>query len=582
MSEPSSPVPGSRGYHRGVMRAVDLLWDNRPDEAEKILLRKKDHNPRWAIEWAYVMCVRGLMSASNENREAMLDRFQHADGLATKVKYTVPEEDEDDADDIIAAAEADGQTLTDDEKKRIQKERAKALEKQREKDKAAYKKGAASHVATNWKLECDVIYADALFVRSIVQLTLNSYFKGGVNLRKTWGCFYALQQEVEKDTEGIIPNDIAQAIKYGCGVFYAYLALVPAGLMKLLSAIGFISDKELGEQYLTEVFESDTIRTPQAALVLCTYYLFLPTGLGNVKTTLSKAKVVLDKMNAKYPNNSYFWGYLNFYHRKSGNTAEAVEAITKASSNAEAAGQKPTLLTYLLGDTLYMDLQFERAKVHYETLLEHLENTGETFAYTGQVVISLASCYIMLGDNETAVKWLKRVQSMFNPKSKQDANSPKYAARVLKEQRLLPLTPVYVLYINRDLAHMKEDHVEKLRACLKDVTEGKDLSPPEVTGMFNLFQGVMFKNTGKTESARQTFNKIFEIEKKLSSDSLVLPYCYYEVGELEYRAGNYAEAKRLFDKGQNLKGDGHETLANRYSIAQKQLKREMKEKGMSA
>ena len=578
--EPMSPVPGAAGYHGSVQKAIDLVWDNRGDEAEKILAIKKETNPRWALEWANCMMVRGLMSASNEGREAMLDRFQHADNLATKVKYSVPEEEDDDWDDIVAAAEEDGVTSEED-KKRLAKERAKKADKQREKDKKDFKKGDAGRDAQNWKLECDVIYADALLVRSVVQLTLNSYFKGGVNLRKTWGCFYALQQELERDTDGTIPRDVAMAIKYGCGLFYAYLALVPAGLMKLLSAIGFISDKELGEQFLTEVFKSNTIRTPQAALVLCTYYLFLPTGLGNVKDTLAKAKVVLDTMNEKYPNNSYFWGYLNFYHRKSGNTAEAVDAITRAAGNAERAGQKPTLLMYLHGDTLYMDLQFERAKTQYESLLAHLETSKETFAYTGQVIISLAACYAMLGDDENAMKCMKRVQSAYNPKSKQDANSPKYAARVLKEPRLLALTPVYVLYINRDLAHMKSDHVDKLRAAMTAATASKDLSPPEVQAMYNLFEGVMNKNTGKPDEARAAFGKIMENEKKLAADSLVLPYCYYEVGELEYRAGDYEKAKQLFEKGSQLKGDGHETLANRYAIAQKQLKREMKEKGLA-
>lgn len=576
---PASPVPGARGYHRTVQKAVDLIWNNQGEEAERILSTKKDTNPRWALEWANCMCIRGLMSASNEVREAMLDRFQHADGLATKTKYTVPEEDEDDIDALLAAAEQD-HALNDKERERIRKEREKALEKQREKDKDNFKKGG-DRITQNWKLECDVIYADALMVRSVVQLTLNSYFRGGVNLRKTWGCFYALQQEVEKDSEGAIPREIAMAIKYGCGVFYAYLALVPAGLMKLLSAIGFISDKELGEQYLTEVFQSDTIRTPQAALVLCTYYLFLPTGLGDVKATLAKAKVVLDKMNEKYPNNSYFWGYLNFYHRKLGHTAEAVDAITKASRNAEAAGQKPTLLTYLYGDTLYMDLQWDNARVQYEKLLQHLENTGDSFAYTGQVVISLAACYVMLGDTESAMRWLKRVNSMFNPKSKQDANSPKYAARVLKEPRLLPLMPIYVLYINRDLAHMEADHVEKLRESTAAILKTRDSSEPETEAMYNLFDGVMKKNTGKTDDARYAFALIFAKEKRLAKDSLVLPYAYYEQGELEYRAGNYQEAKALFEKGCGLQGDGHETLANRYAIAQKQLKREMKEKGLA-
>ena len=577
---PMSPRSAEINLHTGVSRAVDLMWDNKPDEAEKILEKKKDTNPRYALEWAHTLL--GLMSASNEQRESMLSRFQHADNLATANKYGEPmmEFDEDVDQAMMDAANEDMSQLSDKEKAKLQK----AQEKQREKDKEEYKKRvkAAAKSGENagnlWKLECDVIYADALLVRSIVQLTLNSYMRGGINLRKTWGCYNALMAEVEKDKDDEITPEVKNNIKYGCGVFYTYLALVPAGLMKLLSAIGFISDKELGEQYLTDVLNSDTIRTPFAALVLCTYYLFLPTGLGNVNTTLSKAKIVLDKMNEKYPNNSYFWGYLNFYHRKRGETQEAVAAIEKASANALAANAVPTLLRYLLADTLYMDLQFAEAKAKYTAVLDLLEESGETFAYTGQIVISLAACNVMLGDKAAAVTWLKRVNSMYNPKSKQDANSPKFATRVLNDLKLLPLIGVYVLYINRDLAHMQPAQVDKLNVALTEVTKDEDMTSFEVRGMYKLFQGVMHKGCKRPDEAREAWQEVMGFEKKLSSSSAVLPYLYYEMGELEYRQGDLPKAKQYFDKGAALKGDGHETLANRYSIASKQLKREMAEK----
>eukprot|EP00388_Colpodella_angusta_P007826 GDKJ01021847.1.p1 GENE.GDKJ01021847.1~~GDKJ01021847.1.p1 ORF type:complete len:468 (+),score=63.07 GDKJ01021847.1:176-1405(+) len=407
---------------------------------------------------------------------------------------------------------------------------------------------------------------------------MNSYLKGGINLRKAWGCYYALMQTVEKDAGKSVPEELRLNIMCGTGTFYTYTSLAPGSLMKLLSAIGFISDKELGEQYLTEVFKSNSIRAPYAALVLCTYYLFLPTGLGNVDDTLSKAKVVLDAMNARFPDNTHFLGYLNFYHRKRGEVKEAVQAIVRANANAEKAKDgSPLLLRYLYADTLYMNLQFEDAKQKYIEVLDSIVKEKVTFGYTGQVVMNLAACYMMTGDDATAMQWLKKVGSMYNPKSKQDANSPKFSAKVVSEPRLLPLLGVYMLYINRDLAHMHGDHVDHLRKELFRVCEGRDMSPPEVTGMFQLFHGVMYKAAGQKDEAVAEWQKTVSNEKKLSSDSMVLPYTYYEMGELEFRRGNHALAKTLLEKGSQLKGDGHETLANRYSIALKQIKRAMKE-----
>ena len=582
--------PASR-LHRGVEDAVHMVWNNRYDEAEMILESKRTSNPRYALEYANLFLIKGLMNASNEKREALLGLFKEADGLASKTKYgqpMVPDSSDEEDEDIARSAETDvsGAELTEKDRKKIEKLKQDEAKKQREKEKEAFKRAqkeaskTGQPVDVSWKLECDVIYADALLVRSLVQLAMNSYLKGGINLRSTWGYYYALMQDVEKDTAGLIPRELVMNIKYGCGTFYTYLALVPAGLMKLLSAIGFISDKELGEQYLTEVFKSETIRSPFAALVLCTYYLFLPTGLGNVEETLAKAKIVLETMNARYPDNTYFHGYTNFFHRKRGETKEAVEAIVLAATNAEKAGCVPLLLRYLHADTLFMDLQFGAARTKYMELLKTLEDAKETFAYTGQVVLSLAACNVMLGDDATGITWLKKVGSMYNSKSKQDSNSPKYAARVLSELKLLPLIGVYILYINRDLAHMKAAHAERLMGELRRVTAGKDLASPECSGMLNLFTGVITKGCGRKDEAMVEWDKNVALEKKLSSDSMVLPYTFYEMGELEYRRGNLPRAKQLFEKGQSFKGEGHETLSNRYSIALKQLKRVMAEKGI--
>ncbi|EPY23651.1 tetratricopeptide repeat domain 39B [Strigomonas culicis] len=413
-------------------------------------------------------------------------------------------------------------------------------------------------------------------MRAILQLMMNSYLKGGINLRKAWGCFHSLTTIVEKDTDNRIPYDIKMCVKYGTGVFYTFLALVPANLMKLLSIIGFISDKDLGEQYLNEVFESNTIRSPYAALTLCTLYLFLPTGLGNVEVTLSRAKVILDRMNERFPNNTYFNGYANFYHRKRGETQAAVEAITLADKNAERAGIVPLLIRYLHADTLFMDQNWAGALERYLAILAHLEKTKEKFAYTGQITLSVAACYVMLGNDGEGMLWIKKVNSMYNPKSKNDSNSPKFSNRVIANPAFA-LTGVFMLYINRDLAHMNAEQGRRVMSELNRVTAGKDLSGPEAENMLLLFKGVIEKGCDDTKEALVCLRKIIANEKTIAQDSMILPFTYYELAELEYHKGHMEEAKYLFEKGLKIKGDGNETLSNRYAIAMKQLKRKMQE-----
>lgn len=563
------------GIHKGVEKAVYMIWNNQFKEAEAILKRKKDTNPRYALEWSHISVIRTLMTSTNDEREALLDLFKAADSLASSTKYNEPlfseseSELDSDGEDNEHSQEVSGGKKTS---KGERKKKKKAFKARR---KAAAKKGESFD--ESWKLECDVIYAESLLLRSILQLMMNSYLKGGINLRKAWGHYYSLIQLVEKDVDGNIPQELKMCIKFGTGTFYVFLALVPANLMKLLSIIGFISDKDLGERYLTEVFESNTIRTPHAALVLCTLYLFLPTGLGNVEVTLARVKRVLEAMNERLPENTYFNGYANFYHRKKGETEKAVRSITLSAKNAENAGIVPLLIKYLHADTLFMDQQWAKAKSQYLLVLDHLAKTKEKFAYMGQVVLSVAACNVMLGKDNEGLEWMKKVGSMYNPKSKTDSNSPKFATRVITNPRLLPLSGVYMLYLNRDLAHMNREQGARVRSELERVTAGKDLSGPEAQHMYNLFRGVIEKGCGNTEEAFVYMQKIFDSEKSIAQDSMILPFAYYETAEMEYRRGNYEKAKALFEKGSKLKGDGNETLANRYHIAQKQLKRAMEE-----
>nr|CCC91195.1 conserved hypothetical protein [Trypanosoma congolense IL3000] len=547
--------------HHSVEEAVHMTWNNEYEEAKERLSLHKGSNPRFSLEYANVFLIKTLMDSTNESREMINDLLHEADSLARSSRHCDPM--------FIPALS----TSSDDSHKHIRKaDRQKNKKEYEKRRKSAQRSGEAFD--NTWKLECDVIYAEALFVRAVGQLMMNAYFRGAINLRKSWGLYYKLVREMEADTDDHIPSELKMCIKYGAGTFYVFLALVPSSLMKVLNVIGFVSDRELGEQYLTEVFESDGIRSPFAALALCTLYLFLPTGLGKVEETLAKAERILNKVNARYEGNTYFNGYSNFYHRKRGEIDKALETIRRAEANAERVGLVPILIRYLGADTLFMDLRFSEAKERYEALINHLATTKQTFAYTGQVVLSIAACCVMLGDDANALHWLQKVGSLYNPKSKNDTNSPKFAARVLGNKHLLPLCGVYMLYINRDLAHMRVEQAERVMGELMRVTDGKDMSNPEASSMRTLFIAVIHKGCGRTEEAVQEMEKIFASEKSIPKDSMVLPCAYYEMGELEYRRGRVGVAKELFTKGQSLRGDGNETLANRYRIALKQLKQQ--------
>eukprot|EP00755_Sulcionema_specki_P022019 Sspe_Gene.75494::Locus_47168_Transcript_1_1_Confidence_1.000_Length_3695::g.75494::m.75494 len=612
-SSPSPPSSPFHGMHTEVLQAVYHMWNNEYREAERMLQQKRESHPRYSLEYANLYLVWNLMNGSNKGKEENLKRFQKADNLATafktgrqvaEVEVEEKEEEEEDMrelgaavdDDEVLDAATDDKTPESAEKKAEAKRpsmwargwsSAKAVGGAIGAMSASAVKAATGNsvpkiptdpASLRLKLEYDVIYADAMLVRSIIQLRMCSYVKGAVNLRKTWGYYQALLKIVDERAADI-PEEIVDNIKYGAGTFYIFLTLVPSGLMKVLSAIGFISDSELGESYLEQVLDRGGVRAPFAALVLLTFYLFLPTGLADMSETLAKAKRILDKANEKYPMNSYFWGYTNFYHRKKGEVPQALVAIEKAIGNVHKGDGIPLLLKYLRADTLFMGLQWKEATVAYKDLRKTIVDEGVQFEFSGQLVMTLSASLAMMGELEEAKEWMNQVPTVTNQKSKQDANSPKFANRCIADERMLALAGYHCLYINRDMAHMKPDALEKLSESLEECKKGNDLDSPELQAMVLLFEGVIAKGLKRPEVARERWTALVAMEKTLGPESPTLPFGYYELGELEYRSGNLKAAKALFDAGVKVKGDRNETLQNRYNRAIRHLNKHLAAEG---
>eukprot|EP01059_Diplonema_ambulator_P026757 TRINITY_DN4418_c2_g2_i1.p1 TRINITY_DN4418_c2_g2~~TRINITY_DN4418_c2_g2_i1.p1 ORF type:complete len:613 (+),score=261.65 TRINITY_DN4418_c2_g2_i1:51-1841(+) len=591
MATPASPL----GSHKEVIEAVTACWNNEYDNAMELLKTKKDTHPRFAVEWAFLFLIKDLMGATSKSKEDVMVMFQKADRLAyaqrdgqgKSADAVVPPDEEvaeEETEAVMQAAEEDGVEEVRKEKPKLLSRGWKAMGSGISTISSmganVFKSatGQANKLpddpnALRWRLECDVIYADCLLIRSIIQLRGNQYVKGAVNIRKTWGYYQTLIKVLDQRGSEI-PTEISDNIKFGVGVFYIFLTLVPSGLMKVLSAIGFIRDSELGEQYLLEVFGNRGVRAPVAALVLLTYYLFIPTGLADVSETLKKAKTLLDKCNEAYPTNSYYNGYTNFYHRKRGETDEAITAIEKAIGFAHSP---PMLLRYLKADTLFMATKWQEAADAYEALWKEISDQKITFEYSGQLVMTMASAYVMLHEDAKAMEYMKMVPSVTNTRSKQDANSPKFANRCIAEPKTLALGGFYCLYINRDMAHMNHETLVVLEEQLETIRTKHDLgSVPETAAMVLLFKGVMEKGCGKKNEARNSWKELIAMEKELGAESPTLPYGYYELGELEYREGNLKESKTLFDHGVKLKGEKNDTLTNRYNRAINHLNKAMK------
>jgi len=512
--------------HKGVDGAVRCLWDNQFAECEKKLAKGARISPRYCLEYAITKLVETAMFASYETRETALEYFSEAEALALQVRSG-------------PAVLVDGGTTTVDE---------------------------------IWHMECDVITADALFFKAVLQMRMNSYLKGAVNLRKSWGLYASLLQRL---SIGGVPHELEMTIKFGCGMFYTYLTLVPSNLMTVLKAIGFISDRNLGEQFLSEVAQSGTsIRAPFAALGLIAYYVFLPPLVGDTEEALmAKANALFEIVLPAFPNNSYFYGLRNLYYRRRGDSASAIAAIQKAISNAipsTPTKTAPILFLHMLGDTYFMDLQVGKARDIFTEIHGQLsQSPPSTFAFAGQAGLMLAACHMWLGDEKKCLEEVRRVSKSSNAKTAmEDANSPKVAAMVLGDLRHVHVLGWFLLYLNRDVSHLHRDRIREMSTLLDTAVHRQNviLLSPEVKALYLLLKGVMTQSKSLLDEA-------MNLDSRLPAESVLIPYMAYELGATEGRAGNEKRAKELFEKACKSKGEAlqHELLAVRPVMALRHL-----------
>jgi hypothetical protein len=155
--------------------------------------------------------------------------------------------------------------------------KAEADDKRMLSEAKAFAKSRKVAVSPEWELECDCIQAEALFMRGFYQVGLNAYFKGGLRLRRSWKMYQTLLKRIDSKT----PEELADLVKWGAGLFYLLLSLLPVALTKILAAIGFKADREAGQKLLGDVWNHEGIKAPYAGVIMCMYYALHPSGLSD-------------------------------------------------------------------------------------------------------------------------------------------------------------------------------------------------------------------------------------------------------------------------------------------------------------
>jgi len=172
---------------------------------------------------------------------------------------------------------------------------------------------------------------------------------------------------------------------------------------------------------------------------------------------------------------------------------------------------------------------------------------------------------------------LEQVPGMVSKNSRFDKLADKKYAQCKK--RGLGLAIFELMFVRRDLSHMKEKDAERVLA-LVETNFSKSKSDPENTAVYSLLKGVLLKQMHQVPNAKECFQKVISLEPEIKVDLWVLPNALQEFGEILYFEGNLDESEKMFKQASKYNNyDWQEVVANRVKVSLQTIKKDKEKKG---
>jgi tetratricopeptide (TPR) repeat protein len=468
-----------------VLAGIGALWNFDLDAAAEKLgagkggkgkLQGGERHPRKTLCLADVEMLVAWVTGSTARRKIQLDFLTETENAATKLLKTASASDDSavqvaktfwkwrggesgsaSASASATAAAADGGSDSDVP---VEQLRCTTLPAD----------ASPAVIAANVRLDLDVILADVWLFRATAQMQQGDRLKAVYNMRKAWKAYERLAKLVDLDgSDGdatVFDEALVNCVRFGVGLFFFIISFVPGQVAKLVELIGFVGDRKRGVAYLRAVSESSTARSPFASLVLLLNYLMIPRAFSDTGEFLAPAGELFEHLDERFPSCPPFNWLRSHYYRKTGDVQAAITTVSQAIASVDTAvGMPANNFKFDLGCCYFMIRDWEKAAEVFE-LLAGPET--EEFDLKGMSNLQLASCYAMMDRDDEAMVCLREMDSRSSGKSRFDKVAQAKAKRCCAHNAVNPFLGFEILYLRRDLAHLRHDD---LRALLRDVDE---------------------------------------------------------------------------------------------------------------
>ncbi|CAG8539021.1 3587_t:CDS:10 [Funneliformis mosseae] len=419
---------------------------------------------------------------------------------------------------------------------------------------------------SNGQLRSTVIKAESILLIALIQLlqeSIVSYVKAGLNLRRGYKNYESVWNEINKPGFNVPVDYHTQGgVEFGYGTCNLVLSFMPGKIIKIISAIGYKGNKELGLELLNASLKGRGIRSPLASLLFVTSYTMLtsfsPSTLG--QDNIPKAEEYIRDALNQFPGSDFFTFFAGRNLRLKRDLDASTEAFISVNHNLkEGFGvELRRLCDYELGMNYAMTLQWEKAVECFDILATENYWSPAFFRYFQ------AACLEMQGKKKEAIDLYINVPNLSVRKfGGRTILVEQYVTRKTKnyiaknfENTLLPGLEILLIW-NSFACMKKEDLIRCLdivNSKIESISKIDKQNPVDSQCMLRLIKGSILNQLHKFPEASQCFSWIFDHNDDIVDDKFIEPFAYWEMGVAAFLKGHLEKAKLSWEEAANFNG----------------------------
>ncbi|KAI8328019.1 hypothetical protein BC941DRAFT_445822 [Chlamydoabsidia padenii] len=302
-----------------VLRGLRHLLNNRFMSAKTLFESNADNDPLFALALSTMGFLKAVMTASDQDQTMALNALNDTYDLA-KAQLDAAKKPS-----LIGGYISSYISKTTGETKPVPR--------------PSDISSAHSHYLPNGVMRAHVIEAECCLQIAIIQLlqeSIMSYVKSGLNLRRAYSSYNIVWQEYKKmgsDHRKYMDRDTVSGVQFGIGAVHLVLSALPAKVLKAVSIFGWKPDKKLGFELLKECASSKRVRSSMATMMLLAYYSaatsIAPQLLSEIYT--KAAMETLLEAQKYYPNSAFYLFFAGHISRLASDLALSTQSYLYAT-----------------------------------------------------------------------------------------------------------------------------------------------------------------------------------------------------------------------------------------------------------